>query len=166
MKQEQNEKHSQGQNFTTKFVVDQTPQEVFAAINNVRGWWSEAIEGDTDKLGAEFHYHFKDIHRCHLRIIEFVPNQKVVWHVLDNYFNFTQDKTEWTDTQISFEIFKKENKTEVRFTHHGLVPQYECYAVCSDGWSTYISSLCSLITTDKGQPNVGEAITDSEHALS
>src|SRR5574338_424048 len=102
-----NEKHGPGQNYTTSFTVDQTPHEVFAAINNVRGWWSEAIEGETGTPGAEFHYHFKDIHRCHLKIVEFVPDQKVVWHVLDNYFNFTQDKTEWTGTRISFEIAKK-----------------------------------------------------------
>ncbi|MFN8454984.1 MAG: SRPBCC domain-containing protein [Anaerolineae bacterium] len=154
------------QNFTTTFAVDQTPEEVFAAINNVRGWWSQAIEGDTNKLGAEFNYYFKDIHRCKLKIIEFIPNKKVAWLVLDNYFNFTQDKTEWKDTKISFEISKKGDKTEVYFTHIGLVPQYECYDVCSDGWSTYINgSLRHLITTGKGQPNVGDAITDSERAL-
>jgi hypothetical protein len=155
------------QDFTISFLVDQSPQDVFVAINNVRGWWSESIEGETNKLGAEFHYHFKDIHRSKMKIIMFIPNKKVVWHVLDNYFNFTQDNTEWTDTKISFEISKRGDKTEVYFTHIGLVPQYECYEVCSNGWSTSINgSLRNLITTGKGRPNVGDTITDGERALS
>ena len=89
-------------NFTTAFTVDQTPEEAFAAINNVRGWWSEEIEGRTDKLGAEFKYHFRDVHRCTMKITELVPGKKVVWRVLDNYFNFTNDKTEWTGTEHYF----------------------------------------------------------------
>src|SRR5258708_31615894 len=72
------------QNYTTTFTVHQTPEEAFAAISNVRGWWSQAIEGDTDSLGAEFKYHYQDVHRCTLQITEFVPGKKVVWHVLDN----------------------------------------------------------------------------------
>ena len=155
------------QNYTTSFTVDQSPEEVFAAMNNVRGWWSQAIEGSTDKLGAEFKYHYQDVHRCTFKITEFVPGKKVVWHVLQNYFPFVEDKTEWTGTDIVFEIAKKGDKTELRFTHVGLVPSFECFNVCSDGWGTYIKgSLHSLITTGKGQPNVGEAITESEKALS
>ena len=137
-------------------LVD-TPEKAFAAINNVRGWWSEEIEGNTDRLSAVFHYHFQDVHRCTMKITEFVANKKVVWHVLDNYFSFTKDKTEWKDTDIIFEISKMGDKTEIRFTHLGLVPEYECYGVCKDAWSNYISnSLHSLIMTGKGQPNPKE----------
>lgn len=154
-------------NFTTSFTVKQTPEAAFAAVNNVRGWWSEEIDGRTDKLGAEFKYHFQDIHRCKLKITELVPGKKVVWRVLDNYFSFTKDRTvEWKDTDIIFDVSKKGDQTEVRFTHKGLVPEYECYDACSAGWSTYINgSLRDLITTGKGQPNVGQPMTDFERAL-
>jgi hypothetical protein len=146
------------QDFTTTFSVDQTPQEAFAAICNVRGWWSEEIEGDTGRLGAEFTYHYQDLHRTTMKITEFVPDQKVVWLVLDNYFKFTQDKTEWKGTRVTFEVSRKGGKTEVHFTHLGLVPEYECFDVCSNAWGSYINgSLRSLITTGKGHPNPKEA---------
>jgi len=145
------------QSFTTTLLVDQTPEAVFTAINNVRGWWSEEIEGSTDKLNEVFDYHYQDVHRCKMKIVELVPDQKVVWHVLDNFFNFTDDKTEWKDTQVVFEISKKGKQTQLRFTHVGLVPEYECYELCYDGWSNYINeSLHSLITTGQGQPNTRE----------
>ena len=140
--------------FTTTILVDNTPEEVFNAINNVRGWWSEEIEGSTDKLNSEFDYHYEDVHRCKIKIVELVPNKKVVWSVLDNYFKFTKDKSEWKGTKIIFEIAEKDNKTEMRFTHHGLVPAYECYEICRDAWTGYIQkSLRNFITTGKGQPN-------------
>src|SRR5687767_11307156 len=97
----------ENKSFTTTLVVDQTAKEVFDAINNVRGWWSEDVKGATNKLNEEFSYHYEDIHRAKIRIIEFVPDQKVVWHVVDNYFNFIKDKKEWTDTKIIFEIEKE-----------------------------------------------------------
>jgi len=140
--------------FTTTILVDNTPEEVFNAINNVRGWWSEEIDGSTDKLNSEFDYHYEDVHRCKIKIVELVPNKKVVWSVLDNYFKFTKDKSEWKGTKIIFEIAEKDNKTEMRFTHQGLVPAYECYEICRDAWTGYIQkSLRNLITAGKGQPN-------------
>ena len=140
--------------FTTTILVDNTPEEVFDAINNVRGWWSEEIEGLTDKLNSEFDYHYEDVHSCKMKIIELVPNKKVVWLVLDNYFKFTKDKSEWKGTKIIFDIAGKDNKTEMRFTHQGLVPAYECYEICRDAWTGYIQkSLRNLITAGKGQPN-------------
>jgi len=146
------------QSFTTTISVDQTPKQAFDAINNVRGWWSEEIEGSTDKLGDEFTYHYQDVHRCTMKITECVPGKKVVWHVLDNFFNFTEDKTEWSGTDISFEIFRRGDKTEVCFSHLGLVPEYECFNVCSNAWTSYINgSLWRLIATGKGKPNPKES---------
>ena len=140
--------------FTTTLVVDQTPKEAFDAIINIRGWWSEEIEGSTDKLNETFTYHYKDVHNCRMKLTELIPEKKVVWLVLDNYFSFTKDKSEWKGTRLNFEITNKDGKTQIRFTHIGLVPEYECFDICSNAWSQYIEqSLMNLITTGKGQPN-------------
>jgi hypothetical protein len=144
-------------NFAAKFTVDQAPQVAFEAIKNFRGWWSEEIEGSTDAVGDEFTYRYKDVHRCKMKLIEAVPHKKLVWLVVDNYFNFTEDKTEWKGTSLIFDISQKGAGTEVRFTHVGLVPEYQCFDVCSNAWGTYINgSLRSLITSGKGRPNQKE----------
>ena len=142
------------QNFTATFTVEQTPEEAFAAINNVRGWWSGEIEGGTGKLGDEFTYRYKDIHYSKHRITEMIPGKKVVWLVLDSYLSFVKDKAEWNGTEITFEVSRKGDKTEVRFTHLGLVPESECYGGWSNAWGSYINgSLRNLIATGEGAPN-------------
>jgi hypothetical protein len=145
--------------FNTGFSVDQTPNEVFNAVNNVRGWWSERIDGGTDQLNDEFTYQRWDLHKCTMKLIEVVPDKKVVWLVLDNYFSFTKDQTEWVGTKIEFEISEKDGKTELHFTHRGLVPAYECYDICFDAWTSYIKgSLQDLVTKGKGKPNPREEL--------
>jgi len=145
------------QDYTAAISVDQSPQQAYAAIINPRGWWSEEIAGGTDKLNAEFDYRYRDIHRCRMKVTELVPGKRVAWLCLENDFSFVEDKSEWKGTKIVFDIARKGDKTEVRFTHQGLVPAYECFEVCSDAWSTYIrGSLKSLIATGKGHPNQKE----------
>jgi len=141
--------------FSTAFSVDQTAIEAFDAINHVRGWWSGEIEGDTDRLGAEFTYRVPDVHYCKMRITELVPARKIVWQVLDSDLSYIRDRAEWNDTKISFGISRKDGKTEVRFTHLGLVPADECYGSCSNAWGALVNgNLRKLITTGKDQPNV------------
>jgi len=158
----------QNQDFTTTILVNKTPGEVFNAINNPRAWWSEEIEGSTDKINEAFDYHFEDIHACKVKVLELVPNQRVVWHILENDFNFTKDKTEWVDTKIVFDISTEGNKTKLAFTHIGLVPEYECYDACHQGWTHYIqTSLRNYISTGEGEPNkTGAPQTETERNLS
>jgi uncharacterized protein YndB with AHSA1/START domain len=139
--------------FTLSFTVDATPEAVFAAINDVRGWWSEDIEGATDALGAEFVFRYRDAHRSTHKITELSPGRKVVWHIVSADINFVKDKTEWNGTDVVFEVTKKADQTELRFTHVGLVPRIECYGDCSGAWSFHLDSLRRLITTGKGEPN-------------
>jgi len=143
------------EHFTTAFSVGQTPKEAFDAINHVRGWWSGEIDGTTDRLGAEFTYRVPGIHYCKMKITELVPGRKIVWHVLDSDISYTQDRAEWNDSKISFEIVDKDGKTEIRFAHIGLLPAQECYDSCSSAWGMLINgSLRKLITTGKDQPNL------------
>jgi hypothetical protein len=142
-------------NFTTTISVDQTPNEAFAAINNVRGWWSGDIEGVTDKPGAEFTYRYKDAHRSTQKVTELIPAKKVAWHVTDSHLSFVKDNSEWTDTDIVFDIATIDDKTEIRFTHSGLEPEIECYGSCSNARGMLIgANLRNLINTGKNQPDV------------
>jgi hypothetical protein len=146
------------QDFTTSILVDQTPMEAFDAINNVRGWWPGEIEGNTTKLDDEFIYRYKKIHYSKQKLVEVIPGKKVVWLVTDSSLNFVENKTEWTGTKIIFEISEKNNKTQVRFTHQGLIPQYECFDSCSNAWSDIIrNGLRNLITTGKGEASLEKA---------
>ncbi|HLI43351.1 MAG TPA: SRPBCC domain-containing protein [Acidimicrobiales bacterium] len=140
--------------FTTSFVVDKTPEEVFNAINNVRGWWGESVDGANDEVGDEFTYRVRDIHYSKLRVIDLVPNEKIVWLVLDNHMSFVEDQTEWVGTSIAFQIVARDDGgTEVRFAHLGLDSKCECFETCSSAWSSLMQhSLPDLITTGTGQP--------------
>jgi len=142
------------QGFTASFTVDQSPEEVFKAVNNVRGWWSGEVTGEWNKLDAEFTYRYKSMHKSTQQVTEFVPGKKVVWHVVDAELTFAKDKSEWIGTDIVFEIARKGGQTELSFTHLGLVPAFECYGGCSGAWGALIgTNLRNLIITGEDQPD-------------
>jgi hypothetical protein len=141
--------------FTTTLLVDKTPQEVFQAINHVRGWWAEESEGRSHQLNDEFTVRFGEHHVSKQKLIEVIPDQKVVWLVTDSQLTFLEGQNEWTNTKISFELAPHDNCTQIRFTHFGLVPQAECYHACVKGWTYFIKgSLFKLLTAGKGTPGI------------
>lgn len=145
------------EDFRIVFSVDRTPEEVFAAVTDVRGWWSEGVDGRTDALGAEFTYRHGDLHRSTQRITELIPGARVVWEVVDAEVTFVRDRGEWKGTRVIFDIVPRAEGAELSFTHAGLVPAAECYAQCADAWGFYVGeSLRNLITTGKGHPDPKE----------
>lgn len=143
--------------FTTSILVDRSPKEVFDAINRPRDWWGKDIEGQTDSAGQEWTYRYKDMHFSKQRTAELVPDRKVVWHVVEARMNFLQDKTEWEGTKMIFDISGKGDKTEIRFTHAGLVPEVECFDICKNAWTGLIAdSLRNLVETGEGLPDTVE----------
>lgn len=138
--------------YSIRFLVDQSPQQVFDSINRVRDWWSGEIVGNTDKLGDTFTYTVPQVHFSKQTITELIPASKVVWHVSDASLTFVKDKSEWKGTDILFEIDVKGDKTELCFTHLGLVPHFECHDVCSNAWGLLVGgNLYRLITTGESQ---------------
>ena len=144
--------------FTITLLVDQSPEEIFNAVNDVRKWWSgfysEEIKGNTEKLGDEFTFHAgSGAHYSKQKLVEVIPGEKVVWLVTESELRFLKNKSEWTGTKIVFDITKQISKTQLRFIHEGLTPVIECYDSCSPAWTMCVhEKLLQLITSGTRQP--------------
>ncbi|WP_328322359.1 SRPBCC domain-containing protein [Kribbella sp. NBC_00382] len=155
--------------YSTTFTVPQSAEEVYAAVLNVGAWWTGEIEGRPDEVGAEFAYRHLPQHFSLQRVVELEPGRRVVWQVVDSKLAFVSEPSEWTGSQIVFDITPEADGSgsdprgpghaavtgaELRFTHLGLVPEVECFGACSTAWRHYVNgSLHSLITTGAGLPD-------------
>lgn len=140
--------------YSTSYTVEQSPEQVFAAILNVAAWWTGEVEGSADEVGAEFSYRHPPQHYSLQRVTELEPERRVAWRVTDSQLSFVSEPSEWTGSEIVFDLVPVAGGTELRFTHVGLVPDVECYGACSAGWLHYVNgSLHSLITTGAGLPD-------------
>jgi hypothetical protein len=139
------------QSHTVTVEVASSPQDVFNCINDVSKWWSKDFEGSSTKLNDEFVICHPGRHYSKQRLIEVVPAKKITWLVTESKLEWIEnDKTEWTGTKMIFELTLKGDKTEIRFTHEGLVPEQECYSTCAQSWNMVIKDwLFNFITVGK-----------------
>ena len=140
------------QDYTASILVKANANKAFKSINHVAAWWTENIEGSSEKLNDVFTIHFGEAFVT-MKIVESVPDKKVVWNVTDCYLHWFADKKEWKGTRIVFEISAEGDSTRIQFTHVGLAPEVECYDDCVKGWDQYFKgSLAKLINEGKGLP--------------
>lgn len=130
-------------NFTYSIQTEKSPEHVFKAIREVRSWWSglynESFSGETKELNDEFSFRAGDgAHYSKQKLVEVIPNKRVVWLITESELSFLEQKDEWVGTKIVFEISEKDGKTELVFTHQGLTPEIECYDSCAPAWSMYL----------------------------
>lgn len=143
-------------NFKLTLVTQRSPKEVFRAIIKVRDWWSgypnEQFTGETEKLNDVFSFYAADgLHQSTQKIVELIPNQRIVWLVTDSTLGFVEKQDEWINSKIIFDISEKEGKTQLTFTHEGLTPEIECYDSCAPSWTTYLQNkLLPLINQTTG----------------
>jgi len=138
------------QDFTKTITVNKTPGEVYGIIKDVRGWWSglygEEFTGSSERIGDEFTFNAGDgVHYSKQRLVELVPDKKVVWLVTDSKLSFLTKTDEWVNTRLRFDIAQEAEKTRLTFTHEGLVPIIECYGSCSSAWTQYIDKLAAKL---------------------
>jgi|SRR5665213_2858341 len=138
------------QSYSVTIEVALPPTEVFGhIINDVSKWWSKDFRGRSEKLDDEFIIEHQGAHFSKQQLVEVIPNEKVVWLVMDSHLNWLEkNKGEWTNTKMVFEITPKGDKTTLKFTHEGLVPKLECYSRCSQGWDMVIKDWLYNFMTD------------------
>jgi len=129
--------------YTATIEVAQSPEVVFSRINDISKWWTKDVayitEGKSVNLYDEFSITHPGMHYSKQKVVEFIPNRKVVWLVTESKLDWLEkNKAEWTGTKMIFELTTKGNKTVIDFTHEGRIPEKECYDRVSQAWNLVI----------------------------
>ena len=142
-----------GTDYHAEIEVHGSVQEAFNAICRVSAWWTKNTKGSTVNLNDEFTVHFGETF-SKFKIVEVIPAQKLVWHVLDCNLHWMKDKKEWKDTKIIWQLLSVNGLSRIRMTHLGLHAGIECFEDCTKGWNHYVKvSLFKWIEEGKGEPD-------------
>jgi hypothetical protein len=143
------------QDYKCSFTAAISAEEAMEHISDVQAWWAKHFEGNSSLLHDVFTVRFGGAAGTFVtfEITELIPGKKVVWYVTDCYLHWIADKHEWTGTSISWELGPAAEGTRITMTHHGLVPDAECFEDCRRGWDHHIKdSLVKYLTEQVGLP--------------
>jgi|SRR5579859_477002 len=110
-------------NYTVEIEIARSPIDVFMHVIDLSKWWPEEFEGESIQLNTEFIFRTGETHYSKNKVVEFVPNQKVVWLTTES--RRQTDNFDWTGTKFIFALSPKGNNTLLRFTYDGVVFENE-----------------------------------------
>lgn len=124
--------------------IGASADEVFETLTTLEGnraWWDSNATGDAGKGGVITFFESHD-----MKVVEAKPGELVKWKVV-------RGCPEWMDTEISFQLVRKDNQTFVLFKHAGWKEQVEFMHHCSTRWGIFLAcSLKPLLEMGKGRP--------------
>jgi Activator of Hsp90 ATPase homolog 1-like protein len=134
--------------YHSSITADITPEEAVEKISRVSEWWGTHVEGMSRQVEDVFTVRFAGGDMYKVRVAEVVPDERMVWEVMDARQVWVKDPTEWVGTRIVWEISSQARGTQIDMTHIGLGPELECYEQCTLGWNYLINSSLSKFLTD------------------
>ncbi|MDQ1360680.1 MAG: hypothetical protein QOJ44_1057 [Acidimicrobiaceae bacterium] len=125
------------------------PDAVFSSLTDIdalTGWWTPA--GGGADAGETLRFLMGD-QEVVMRVEAADRPSRVRWGVL-----VCEPAPDWVGTSITFDLEPIGAGTELRFHHHGLNPQLECFDNCQAGWTHFLASLVDFVDRGAGNPNL------------
>jgi hypothetical protein len=122
--------------------IDTTPAKVFGALTTLDGlrhWWTTELSGNA-KQGGLIDFKF-----CKMKVVKTKSNKLVHWKCV-------RGPDEWIDTEVIFELNRKEGQTYVLFKHANWKKPVEFMHHCSTKWATFLLSLKNWLERSEGRP--------------
>ncbi len=131
--------------------------QALATPAGVAGWWTRDAHGAAEvggRLRVRFHADGREIGAFDLKLLELLPAQRVLWHVIEG-------PPEWIGTEIRFQLEQQGEHAIVLFKHEGWKEAGDFMHHCSTKWALFLMSLKSLLETGTGAPSPRDVKIDN-----
>lgn len=128
-----------------KVAIKAPPNAVYRALTTLEGlagWWTNDTTGDSN-VGGVIRFQFGDRGRIEMKVVELVPNRRVLWQVVGG-------PDSWIGTKVSFDLSQDGDHTIVLFKHAAWKEPSEFMHACTTKWAMFLMSMKSLGETGKG----------------
>ncbi len=126
-----------------------SPRAVYEALTDpkkIANWWTTDTRGKS-AVGEKLEFWFCGQLAAEIVVTALEPDARVRWRVTDRGID------EWTDTEISFEIFRRDNKTILHLLHSKWRDTAKMFPECSMHWAIFLLSLKEFVDAGRGRPH-------------